>query len=420
VSRAVLGAVMLITGIAPLATDMYVPGFPAVEHDLSTSAAMVQLTLTTFFIGMAMGQLVGGPVSDARGRRRPLLLALAVLAGASLACAFAPSIGFMLIARAVQGLSGGWAMVIARSIVVDLSAGAGLVRNLNLVAGVSGIAPILGPLMGGVILQIWHWRLSFWVVAVMSAVMILAVLVGVPESLPSTRRHGGGLLALARPIGTVLRHRRFVAFLITFAVSMGVTFAYVATSAFILESMNGVPPIVYSVDFASNAIGLTLATLLSARLAGRVPAHRLITVGLAATTAAGLALLIGALWLGTPLWIAVASFFVLMTAQGFIGPNAGALASAEVPDHPGTGSALLGALQWSMAGVIAPLAGLGGDRTAVPMALIIVILAAIALAAVFDAGRRLVSVNGGDAANLVSASRAQMAAPLAEHAEIRQ
>ncbi len=374
---------MLVTGIAPLATDMYVPAFPAVAHDLSTSASMVQLTLTAFFVGMAIGQLLGGPVSDARGRRRPLMVALVVLTAASLACAFAPSIGFMLAARAVQGVSGGWAMVIARSIIVDRSSGAGLVRNLNLVAGVSGIAPILGPLMGGVILQLWHWRLSFWVVTALSAFMVLAVFAAVPESLPPERRHSGGLAALARPIGTVLRHRRFVAFLITFAVSMGVTFAYVATSAFILESMNGVAPIVYSVDFAANAIGLTAATLLSARLAGRVPAQRLIAVGLAITTAAGLALLIGGLWFGTPLWVAIVSFFVLMSAQGLVGPNAGALASNEVPEHPGTGSALLGGLQWSLAGVVAPLAGLGGDRTAVPMALIIVILAGTASLAVY-------------------------------------
>jgi DHA1 family bicyclomycin/chloramphenicol resistance-like MFS transporter len=380
---------MLVTGIAPLATDMYVPAFPAVEHDLSTSAALVQLTLTTFFIGMAVGQLIGGPDSDARGRRRPLLVALVVVTAASLACAFAPSIAFMLVARAAQGLSGGWAMVIARSVIVDLSSGARLVRNLNLVAGVSGIAPVLGPLMGGVILQLWHWRLSFWVVATLSAVMVLAVAVGVPESLPLSHRHSGGLAALAEPVGIVLRQRRFLGFLIAFAVSMGVTFAYVATSAFVLESMNGVAPIVYSLDFALNAVGLTVATLLSARLALRVPAYRLIRIGLAATVAAGLTLLVGAIWFGTPLWVAAVSFFVLMSAQGLVGPNSGALASNEVPDHPGTGSALLGGLQWAMAGVIAPLAGLGGDRTAVPMALIIIALAAIAILALQGTRPRL-------------------------------
>ena len=167
------------------------------------------------------------------------------------------------------------------------------------------------------------------------------------------------------------------------AFSMGVTFAYVATSAFILQSMNGLSPIMYSVDFAANAVGLAGATLLAARLAGRVPTRRVITVGLAVTGAAGILLLIGALWWGTPLMVAVVAFFLLMSAQGLIGPNAGALASAQVPAHPGTGSAVLGFLQWCTAGVIAPLAGLGGAQTAVPMALIILILVSVSLTALF-------------------------------------
>ena len=161
------------------------------------------------------------------------------------------------------------------------------------------------------------------------------------------------------------------------AFSMGVTFAYVATSAFILQSMNGLSPIMYSVDFAANAVGLALATLLAARLAGRVPTRIVITVGLAVTGAAGLLLLVGALWWGTPLVVAVVAFFLLMSAQGLVGPNAGALASAQVPEHPGTGSAVLGFLQWCMAGVVAPLAGLGGEDTAVPMALIILVLVGV-------------------------------------------
>lgn len=376
-SMVVLATVTLVSSIAPLATDMYVPAFPHVGRDLAASATQVQLTLTTFFVGMALGQLVGGPVSDARGRRRPLLVSLAVLTVASIVCAFSPSIGLMMAARFVQGLSGGWAMVTARSVVVDLAHGAGLVRSLNLIHGVGGIAPIVGPLLGGIILQFTHWRVSFWVVAALAGAMIAAVAVGVPESLPPERRHRGELGQLLGAAGTVLRHRGFAGYLVVMAFSMGVTFAYVATSAFILQSMNGVSPIMYSVDFAANAVGLTLATLLAARLAGRVPTRRVIGVGLALTGAAGLLLLVGAVWFDTPLAVALVAFFVLMSAQGFIGPNAGALASTQVPDHPGTGSAVLGFLQWCMAGVVAPLAGLGGERTAVPMAVIIVVLVAV-------------------------------------------
>ncbi len=386
-TKTVLATVILVSTIAPLATDMYVPAFPQVGADLAGTPTQVQLTLTTFFVGMALGQLIGGPVSDARGRRGPLLLALIVLTLASIACAYSPSITVMMIARFVQGLSGGWAMVTARAVIVDLTRGPQLVRSLNLVAGVGGIAPIVGPLLGAIILQFSHWRVSFWVVAALGAAMIVAVAVGIPESLPADRRHRGGLVQLGRAARHVVGQRGFVGYLLVMAFSMGVTFAYVATSAFILQSMNGLSPIMYSVDFAANAVGLALATLLAARLAGRVPTRTVITVGLAVTGAAGVLLLIGALWWGTPLIVALVAFFLLMSAQGLIGPNAGALASAQVPQHPGTGSAVLGFCQWCMAGVVAPIAGLGGEHTAVPIALIILVLVGASVAALFGLTR---------------------------------
>jgi DHA1 family bicyclomycin/chloramphenicol resistance-like MFS transporter len=386
-TRTVLATVILVSTIAPLATDMYVPAFPQVGADLAGTATQVQLTLTTFFVGMALGQLIGGPFSDARGRRGPLLLALIVLTVASIGCAFSPSITVMMAARFVQGLSGGWAMVTARAVVVDLTRGPQLVRSLNLVAGVGGIAPIVGPLIGAVILQLSHWRVSFWVVAALGALMIVAVAVGIPESLPADRRHRGGLAQLGRAARQVVGRRGFVGYLVVMAFSMGVTFAYVATSAFILQSMNGLSPIMYSLDFAANAVGLALATLLAARLAGRVATRTVITVGLAVTGAAGVLLLVGALWWGTPLIVAVVAFFLLMSAQGLIGPNAGALASAKVPEHPGTGSAVLGFSQWCMAGVVAPIAGLGGEHTAIPMALIILVLVGASVAALFGLTR---------------------------------
>lgn len=377
----VLANVVLLTMIAPLATDMYVPAFPIVGDDLAASATQVQLTLTTFFVGMALGQLVGGPVSDQLGRRRPLLVSLAVMLVASTVCAVSPGIGVMMVARLVQGFAGGWAMVIARSLVVDLASGPRLVKALNLVQGVAGIAPIVGPLLGAAILQLSHWRVSFWLLAVWGVAMLVAVAVAVPESLPLDRRHGGGLRQLGGAAGQVLRSRGFVGYLVVMAFSMGVTFAYVAASAFVLQSMNGISPVMYSIDFAGNAVGLTIATLIAARLAGRVPTRVVIAIGLAATAAAGLLLLVGAVWFDMPLWIAIVGFFVLMSAQGLVGPNAGAMASAEVPDHPGTGSAVLGFLQWCTAGVIAPIAGLGGERTAVPMAVIVLVLVAASFAA---------------------------------------
>jgi DHA1 family bicyclomycin/chloramphenicol resistance-like MFS transporter len=378
-TTALVATVVFLTAIAPLATDMYVPAFPHVARDLAATATQVQLTLTTFFVGMALGQLVGGPVSDQRGRRGLLVAAVAVMALASVVCALAPTITVMMAARFVQGFAGGWAMVIGRAVIVDLATGARLVRVLNVIAAVGGIAPIVGPLIGAVILQLTNWRVSFWTVAALGVVMAIAVLVAVPETLPRERRHSGGLRTFAAAGRQVLRNRSYVGYLVVAGSAMGALFAYVATSAFVLQSMNGLSPIAYSVDFAANAGGMTVAALVAARLAGRVATRTVILVGQLAALLAGVAMLVGAIWFETPLAVAIVCFFVLMTAQGLIGPNGGALASAEVPDHPGTGSAVLGFVQWVAAGTIAPLAGLGGEHTAVPMALLVIAGAAASM-----------------------------------------
>jgi len=340
-------------------------------------------------------------VSEQRGGRWPLVAAVVVMVAASVACALAPSIAVMAVARFVQGFSGGWAMVIGRAVIVDLATGAQLVRVLNVVAAVGGIAPIVGPLIGAVILQLSHWRVSFWAVAALGVVMLVCVLLAVPETLPRDRRHGGGLRDFAAAGRQVLGNRRYVGYLVVSGSAMGALFAYVATSAFVLQSMNGLSPIVYSIDFAANAAGMTIAALVAARLAGRVATRKVILVGQVAALAAGLVMLIGALWFDTPLIVAVVCFFLLMSAQGLIGPNGGALASAAVPEHPGTGSAVLGFVQWVAAGVIAPIAGLGGEHTAVPMATIMIVGAAasmIGLLVIADPGPALSADRSVDSA----------------------
>jgi DHA1 family bicyclomycin/chloramphenicol resistance-like MFS transporter len=329
---------------------------------------------------MALGQLAGGPVSDQRGRRVPLLAAILAMTAASVVCALTPTIGVMTAARFVQGFAGGWAMVIGRAVIVDLARGAQLVRVLNVIAAVGGIAPIVGPLLGAAILQLSHWRVSFWAVAALGVAMILAVLIAVPESLPPERRHGGGLRNFVTAGRVVLGNREYVGYVVVAGAAMGALFAYVATSAFVLQSMNGLSPVAYSIDFAANATGMTIAALLAARLAGRVSTRKLILLGQLAALASGVAMLVGAMWFDTPLILGMACFFVLMTAQGLMIPNGGALASAAVPDHPGTGSAVQGFVQWVAAGTIAPIAGLGGEHTAVPMATLMIAGAAISLA----------------------------------------
>lgn len=365
VPAALIATAVLITSVAPLATDMYVPAFPQVAHDLRASTTAVQLTLTSFFVGMALGQLLGGPISDQRGRRVPLVLGTIGVTLGSVACALAPSMGLLAVARLLQGLAGGWAMVVVRAVLVDLARGARLVRVLNLISGVGGIALIAGPMLGGAIVQFSVWQTSFWLVAVAGVAMTVCVLLFVPESLPAAARHGGGLRAFASSSAAVLSDRRYVGYVLTASAMMVVVFAYVSSSAFILENVDGLGPIQYSIDFAGNAAAASIAALLAARLAGRVATRRVIGVGQAVGVVGAVALLGAGLLLHAALLPVIGSFLALMLSHGLSTANAGALASAQAPDHPGTGSAVLGMFQWLAAGIGAPIAGLlGSDLTA--------------------------------------------------------
>jgi DHA1 family bicyclomycin/chloramphenicol resistance-like MFS transporter len=176
-----------------------------------------------------------------------------------------------------------------------------------------------------VILQLTHWRVAFWVVAALGIVMSVCVLIAVPESLPAERRHGGGLQSFVSAGREVLGQRRYVGYLVSAGSAMGVVFAYVATSAFVLQSMNGMSPIAYSIDFAANALGMTLAAYFASTMAGKLSTRRIILTGQITSLSAGVVMFIGAVAFGTPLLLAIVCFLVLMTAQGLIGPNSGAL-----------------------------------------------------------------------------------------------
>jgi MFS transporter, DHA1 family, multidrug resistance protein len=214
--------------------------------------------------------------------------------------------------------------------------------------------------------------MTFWTLAALGILMTLCAVFVVPESMPPEKRRSGGLGEFGRAAKEVLANRRFVGYVVVASSAFIALFVYVATSAFILQNMNGLSPVAYSIVFAANAGGMTIAALVSARLAGRVSTRKVIFVGQIVALAAGVAMLAGALWWATPLLVAMGSFFALMVAQGLINTNGGALASAEVPEHPGTSSAVLGLVQWTTAGVVAPIAGLGGSDTAVPTALLMI------------------------------------------------
>ncbi|MGB9033839.1 MAG: multidrug effflux MFS transporter [Paeniglutamicibacter sp.] len=373
-----LAILALISAIAPFAIDIYLPAFPLMMTDLGTSATSVQLTLTTFMLGLAAGQLVIGPLSDQFGRRRPLLLGTVVCLVASALCALAPTIEWLIAMRFVQGFSGAAGVVLARAIITDIARGVRAARMFSLMMTVGGIAPVLAPLVGSGVIHGFGWRGVFWVLAGLNLLMIIGAVFLVEESLPPERRSAGGLKVLVSNAGQVLRNRHYLGFTLTFAFSMTAMFAYIAASPFVLQNIIGLGTTSYSLVFAAIALGLTAASVLSARLVTRVGPIRLTAIGVGTMLAGSVGLLLVVTLGDTPAIPTLVLLFVTVSALGLILGNATALATAQVTRYAGTGSAMLGALQFTLAAIASPLVGIAGEQSAVPMAVAMVVAAGIA------------------------------------------
>ena len=367
----------VLTALPPLATDMYLPALPAMAADLDASASTIQLTLTMFLIGLATGQLVIGPLSDQWGRRRLLLAGTVVCALAAAMCALAPSVLVLLAGRFVQGFAGAAGVVLARAVISDTSSGFRAARLFNVMMIIQGVAPVVAPLLGGILIPSIGWRGVYWVLCALTAAMAVGAAAQVHESHPAHRRTRGGLAAFARDARQVLAQRLYVRYTLAFAFCFGTMFAYIAASPFVLQNILGLSPTVYSVAFAVNATGIILASIVSARLVEHVGAHRLVEIGSAIMLTAATLLVVDATALGLPLWPTLALLFLAISSLGLIAGNATSLALAQVPGAVGTGSAVLGALQFVLAATVAPLVGIAGDRSATPMVTIMLISSAM-------------------------------------------
>jgi DHA1 family bicyclomycin/chloramphenicol resistance-like MFS transporter len=378
--RTLVVALGTLTAFGPLSLDMYLPGLPELARDLGVSAATAQLTLAACMVGLAAGQLLAGPLSDARGRRRPLLAGLALYALVSALCALAPSIWTLLPLRFLQGAAGAAGIVIARAVVRDLHEGEAAARFYALLTLVNGLAPIVAPIAGGQLLGHTDWRGIFWVLAAIGVALLLVGWRFVPETLPPGERHTGGLRATTGVFGTLLRDRVFVGYSLAQGLGAAMMFCYIAGSPFVLQEIHGLSEQQFSVVFAVNALGIVLFAQLSARLVGRLGPRRLLAAGLW-TGLAGAAGLLLAVVLGAGLAAIVPAFFVIVGSLGLVSPNATALALAGDPAIAGSASALLGLSQFALGAAFAPLAGVGGADTALPLAVVIAALGVASVAA---------------------------------------
>lgn len=371
----ILGA---LSTFGPLSLDMYLPGLPALARDLAASATQAQLTLTGCLVGLALGQLVVGSISDSTGRRPPLLIGLAAYSLTSLVCAMVPSAPALIAVRFVQGVAGGAGIVIARAIARDHYSGIPLARFFSVLMLVNGSAPVLAPIIGGLLLALGNWRASFFLLALIGAVLLVVAAAGLPESLPPDRRREGGLAETLVTFRDLLADRRFRGYALACGLAFGGMFTYIAGSPFVLEGIYGLSAQGFSLVFASNAIGIVTAGQVSTRLVVRLGPARLLAGGLVMGFVGGLGLLTAVL-AGAGLPAIVAALFVVVSSVGLVFPNATALALADHSRVAGSASALLGLTQFVIGAAVAPLAGVAGALTALPMALVICTCGAAAL-----------------------------------------
>ncbi|WFN92310.1 multidrug effflux MFS transporter [Gordonia sihwensis] len=371
IGLAMLLSLALLSAIAPLATDMYLPGLPRVADDLQASPSSVQLTLTAFMLGLAAGQLLVGPLSDGLGRRGPLIVGTVLLAVAGLGCALAPSIIVLIACRFLQGVTGGIGVVVARAVIADRTSGDRSAKLFSVMMIITSAAPVVAPLLGGALVGPIGWRGVFFVLAGLAAVMLMAVVAFVPETLPAPRRHPIEPRAIGCGIGAVLGNRRYLGYTLTFGIGFGAMFAYISASPFVIQEVMGFSPGMYSVLFAVNAVGIGIAGWTNNRLLGRFRPHALLAAGVAVLSAVGVAMLVVALAAPGVHWLLLVLMFCLTSSFGFTAGNATALALGEVRERAGTGSAVLGSLQFTVGAIVSPLVGIGGEASATPMAIVV-------------------------------------------------
>jgi MFS transporter, DHA1 family, multidrug resistance protein len=371
----VLGALL---ALGPLTIDMYLPALPRIAEDLSVTSSVAQLTLTGTLAGLAIGQLVIGPLSDSLGRRRPLMAGIVLHMVASLLCLFAPNIELLSIARGLQGMGAAAGMVIAVAVVGDLYAESAAAAVLSRLMLVLGVVPVLAPSLGAVVLLKLSWHWVFGVLVVLAGLLLIMAALALPETLPQAHRRPLQVRGILRTYGELLRDAKFVILVLVGALGMAGLFAYIAGAAFVLQGHYGLSQQSFAVIFSAGAIALIGATQFNVVLLKWFSPQRIVLWALAAALVAGLVFVAitethtgGMYGFLTPVW-------VILGAMGFVIPNAPAVALSRHQDAAGTAAALLGAAQFGLGAAVAPLVGvLGNDERA--LALVMTVCGAIAL-----------------------------------------
>jgi MFS transporter, DHA1 family, multidrug resistance protein len=362
---AVIAAVL--TWLGPFSMDAYSPGFPAIGEEFGVSHSGVQFTLTATLVGLVLGQITGGLVVDRYGRRRPLLISLVVFVLASLACALAPNLGLLVLARFLQGASAAIGVATSRTLGRDVLEGHQLAVFYSQLTAVQSVAPEIGPLAGSALMGVGgSWRFIFAMITGLGVLALLLVVFRLPETAPDRQPDSPRIPGPRAPVESrggmlhLLRQRRMALSFVLMLLTTGTILTYLASTSFLLQDRYGLSPQGYGVVFAVNAVGLLIAGQTNARLVRRFRPGAIATVGFAALALVGAGLL-AAFALGAPVPVVLALLFAMLTCCGFITPNVVTIGMTVPRERAGAASALLGIAQYALGAVGAPIVGIGAD-----------------------------------------------------------
>jgi MFS transporter, DHA1 family, multidrug resistance protein len=375
----------VMVALGPLTIDMYLPALPRIAEDLSVTSSVVQLTLTGTLAGLALGQLIVGPLSDSLGRRRPLMGGIVVHMVASVICMLAPNLVVLGVGRVLQGVGAAAGMVVAIAVVGDLFADNAAATVLSRLMLVLGVAPVVAPSLGAVVLLHGSWHWVFTALVILAGALLLVAVFALPETLPQSHRRPLRVRSIAATYVELLRDKRFVILVLVAALGMSGLFAYIAAAAFVLQGTYGLDQQAFALVFGAGAVALIGATQFNVVLLKRFTPQTITLWALAAALLAG-GVFVGVSVAGvgglagfvTPVW-------AILAAMGLVIPNAPAIALSRHPDAAGTAAALLGAAQFGLGAAVAPLVGvLGNDELA--LAAVMAVSALVALLALLAVG----------------------------------
>lgn len=359
----------MLTAIGPLSMDMYLPALPIVSADLDTTASLAQLSLTACLIGLAAGQLIFGPLSDIKGRKRPLIYTLAIYAVVSALCAFSTNIWIFVALRFIQGFTGAAGIVIARAAARDMFAGKDLTKAFALLALVNGAAPILAPITGGFILNFGSWPVVFLLISLIGFLLLLSVIFSLDETLSGEHRSEGSVLAVVKTFSDLFKDKVFMGIAFTQALIMSSMFAYIAGSPYVLQNIYQVTPQQFSIIFAVNGIGIILAAQVAGRLSAVIDEVNILFIGVAMSLLGSVMLCIVIL-LQLPLIPILVALLLVVSSVGMVSTTSFSLGLKTRVKSAGSASAFLGLLPFIGGGLVSPLVGLAGDHAAWPLGVI--------------------------------------------------